>query len=228
MNESMAWPEALRARLFEQRIVSLRGPLNDEVAGLVCAELMTLDASGDSAITLFVDSGEATLSAAFAVMDTIDLLGVPVHATCMGRADGPVVGVMAVAHRRRAARHSRFHLCAPQSLVSGRAADLERWATHHQQQLDSFVTRLSEATHRPLEHVEAEVYAGRYLSADEAVAYGLIDEIWQSDKSGSSPPDRPSVRPSVQPPDQPLLRPSVQPPGRPPDRPPLGFRPPGA
>ena len=84
-------PEALRARLFEQRIVSLRGTLDDEVAGLVCAELMTLDASGDSAITLFVDSGEATLSAAFSVMDTIDLLGVPVHATCMGRA-GPAVG----------------------------------------------------------------------------------------------------------------------------------------
>jgi ATP-dependent Clp protease, protease subunit len=199
MNESMAWPEALRARLFEQRIVSLRGPLTDEVAGLACAELMTLDASGDSAITLFVDSGEATLSAAFSVMDTIDLLGVPVHATCVGRADGAVVGIMAVAHRRRAARHSRFHLCAPQSSVSGSAADLERWATHHQQQLDNFVARLSEATQRPLEHVEADVYQGRYLSAEEAVAYGLIDEIWQSERSGSSPPDRP----------------------------PLGFRPPG-
>jgi ATP-dependent Clp protease, protease subunit len=200
MNESPAWPEALRARLFEQRIVSLRGPLTDEVAGLACAELMTLDASGDSAITLFVDSGEGTLSAAFSLMDTIDLLGVPVNATCMGRADGPAVGVMAVAHFRRASRHARFHLSAPSSSVAGTAADLERWAVHHQQQLDSFVSRLSEATHRPLEHVEADVYAGRYLTAEEAISYGLIDEIWQSDRSGSSPPDRP----------------------------PLGFRPPGS
>jgi ATP-dependent Clp protease protease subunit len=178
MSESMAWPEALRARLFEQRIVSLRGPLDDEVAGLACAELMTLDASGDGAVTLFVDSGEGTLSAAFAVMDTIDLLGVPVHATCLGRADGPAVGVLAVAQRRRAAPHARFHLTAPGFTVAGTAGDLERWATHHQQQLDSFVSRLSEATKRPLEHVEADVFAGRYLTAEEAVAYGLIDEIW--------------------------------------------------
>ena len=178
MSESMAWPEALRARLFEQRIVSLRGPLDDEVAGLACAELMTLDASGDGAVTLFVDSGEGTLSAAFAVMDTIDLLGVNVHATCLGRADGPAVGVMAVAHRRRAAPHARFHLTAPRFTVAGTAGDLERWATHHQQQLDRFVSRLSEAAKRPLEHVEADVFAGRYLTAEEAVAYGLIDEIW--------------------------------------------------
>jgi ATP-dependent Clp protease protease subunit len=178
MSESMPWPEALRARLFEQRIVSLRGPLDDEVAGLACVELMTLDASGDRAVTLFVDSGEGTLSAAFAIMDTIDLLGVPVHATCMGRADGPAVGVMAVAHRRRAAPHARFHLTAPRFTVAGTAGDLERWATHHQQQLDLFVSRLSEATKRPLEHVEADVFAGRYLTAEEAVAYGLIDEIW--------------------------------------------------
>jgi len=178
MNDSAAWPEALRARLFEQRIVSLRGTLNDEVASLACAELMTLDASGDSAITLFVDSGEGTLSAAFSLMDTIDLLGVPVNATCLGRADGPAVGVIAVAHQRRAARHARFHLTAPRSSVAGTAADLERWAAHHQQQLDNFVARLSQATHRPLEHVEADVFAGCYLSAEDAIGYGLIDEIW--------------------------------------------------
>jgi ATP-dependent Clp protease protease subunit len=199
MNEPMALPDLVRAQLFDRRIVSLRGVLNDELAGLVCAQLMTLDASGDDAVTLFVDSGEGTLSAAFAVMDTIDLLGVPVQVTCLGRADGPAVGVVAVGARRRASRHARFHLTAPRASVAGTAGDLERWISYHQQQLDNFVTRLSEATHRPLEHVEADLYSGRFLSAEDALRYGLIDEIWQPDRSGSAPPDRP----------------------------PLGFRPPG-
>ena len=72
----------------------------------------------------------------------------------------------------------------PRFTVAGTAGDLERWATHHQQQLDRFVFRLSEATKRPLEHVEADVFAGRYLTAEEAVAYGLIDEIWSRGDTG--------------------------------------------
>jgi ATP-dependent Clp protease protease subunit len=198
MSDAMPLPELVRARLFDQRTVSLRGALDDELAGLVCAQLMTLDALGDESITLFVDSGQGTLSSAFSVMDTIELLGVPVDATCLGRADGPAVGVIAVAARRRASRHARFHLSAPQTAVAGTAGDLERWVSHHQQQLDNYVTRLSEATHRPIEHLEADLYAGRYLSAEDAVAYGLIDEIWEPKRSESPPP-----------------------------RPPLGFRPPG-
>jgi ATP-dependent Clp protease, protease subunit len=199
MSEPMALPDLVRARLFDQRIVSLRGALTDEVAGLVCAQLMTLDASGDDSVTLFVDSGEGTLSAAFAVMDTIDLLGVPVHVTCLGRADGPAVGVVAVGARRRASRHARFHLSAPRAVVAGTAGDMERWISHHQQQLDNFITRLSEATRQPVEHLEADLDIGRFLNAEDALRYGLIDEIWQPDRSGSPPPDRP----------------------------PLGFRPPG-
>ena len=70
----------------------VRGDLNEALAGQVALELMSLDASGDEHVTLYVDSGGGNLEAAFTVIDVIDLLGVPVHATCLGRAEGPAVG----------------------------------------------------------------------------------------------------------------------------------------
>jgi ATP-dependent Clp protease protease subunit len=190
MSEPAIPPDPVTAGLFARRIVTLRGVLDDQAAGRVAAELMMLDASGDGSIELFVDSGEGTLEAAFAVMDTIDLLGVPVRATCLGRADGPAVGVVAVAHRRRASAHGRFHLIAPRTTVQGTAGDLQRWVRHHQSQLEVFAARLADATGRPVEHVEADLDAGRYLNAEEAIRYGLIDELWSPTRAG--PPGAPT------------------------------------
>lgn len=183
---SIDWSSWVSARLFDRRVVFLRGELDDRMAGQVVAQLMTLDATGDDVVDLHVDSAEGTLEAAFSVMDTIDLLGVPVHATCVGRAEGPAVGVVAVAERRRAAPHARFRLCEPRSSFEGRAADLERWARHRQAQLAGFVARLAEATGRPGEHLEADLCSGRYLDATEAVSYRLVDEVWQPSRSGRS------------------------------------------
>jgi ATP-dependent Clp protease protease subunit len=145
-------------------------------------QLMALDAMGDDPISLFLDCGEGTLDAAFAVIDTIDLLGVPLHATCVGRAEGPALGVLAVADHRRAGRTTRFKLSAPTVSATGRAADIDDEARRSVRDLDRFVRRLAESTGRPLEQVEADVEIGRYLDAREALAYGLIDEIWTSDR----------------------------------------------
>jgi ATP-dependent Clp protease, protease subunit len=171
------WSLWLRTKLFEQRVVFLRGDLTDELAGQVAAELMTLDASGDEPIQLHVDSGGGTLEAAFTVMDTIDLLGVTVEATCVGRAHGPAVGIVAVATRRYAAPHAGFRLTEPTTSVQGTAANLELWAKHYHDQHARFLQRLVEATRQPIEHVEADVLAGRYLDAEAALRYGLVDDI---------------------------------------------------
>ena len=169
--------DVLRAQLFERRIVFLRGPLDDAVAGDIAAQLMTLDASGDEPVQLHVDSPGGPLEPAFVLIDTIGLLGVPVHAVCVGRAEGAAVGVLAAAEVRRAAPHARFRLCQPTETAAGTAGDLESWMTHKQQQLDEFHRHLAGATGRPFELVEADTEHGRYLSAEEAVAYGLVHEI---------------------------------------------------
>jgi ATP-dependent Clp protease, protease subunit len=197
------WELRLRETMFERRIVQLRGSLEPELAGRVALELMSLDATGDEHVTLYIDSATGTLEAAFMVIDVIDLLGVPVHATCLGRAEGPAVAVLAVCDRRGSAPHASFRLCEPVSEAHGNASDMQRFAEQQRQQLERFIARLAEITGRPSEHIEADLSAGRYLDAREALEYGLVDEIWTPKRSqptdldrepfGFRPPTRPHL-----------------------------------
>jgi ATP-dependent Clp protease protease subunit len=175
----MSPEDMLRARLFERRLLFLTGPLDDRLAGDLAAQLMTLDASGDEPVQLQVDSPGGSLDAAFVVVDTIGLLGVDVHTTCAGRAEGSAVAVVAAGAKRRAAPHASFKLCQPKETVGGSAKDFEAWVAAHQRQLDEFHRHLAAATGRPFEVVEADTEAGRYLDAEAALQYGLVDEIWQ-------------------------------------------------
>ncbi len=171
------WGQAVRDRLFEHRTILLRGVLDDAAATRAAAELMTLDATGDTRVTLHVDAWGGTFEAAFAVMDVIDLLGVPVHVLCVGRADGPAVGVIAVGSRRACTPHARFRLRDAEGSMHGSAAELARWAEHQLHQARSFHERLAAATRRSVDEVAADCAGGRYLTAAEALAYGLVDEV---------------------------------------------------
>jgi ATP-dependent Clp protease protease subunit len=178
----------MRAQLWERRTVALTGTLDDANATRVAAELMTLDASGDDGVVLQIDCAGGTLDAAFTVMDTIDLLGVPVRARCVGRVDGVAVGVVAVSMHRVCTPHARFRLALPDVAMAGRVSDLEASAREHQRQVEAFVTRVANATTRPFEHIEADLERSRWLDADEALAYGLVDEIERREPGGSDRP----------------------------------------
>ena len=160
-------------------MVRLWGPLDDAPVAKACAEMMALDATGDEAVQLYVGSSGGPLHSAMSLIDTMDLLGVPVHVTCLGRAEGAAVGVVAAGARRVAAPHAQFHLTEPEVSVSGNASQLAAWAEHHRVELERFVQRLAQATGRPAEHLEADLSLGRWLDAEEALRYGLVDEIWR-------------------------------------------------
>jgi ATP-dependent Clp protease protease subunit len=172
-----AWSDPIRSRMFEQRVVLVNGELDDALAGSVATELMTLDAYGDAAIRLLLNSGGGTFEAAFTLIDVIDLLGVPVHATCIGRAEGAALGVLAVAARRYAIPHARLRFCEPANAFTGRADDVASWAMHRERDLQRFCARLAEASRQPSSSIAAAMAEGRVLDVHEAIRAGLIDEV---------------------------------------------------
>jgi len=174
------WLEAL---WFDRRMIWIQGCLDELVATAAATQLMTLDGSGDGAIQLHLNSGEGTLTAALTLMDTISALGVPVEAVCTGRAEGPALGVLAVAHRRQATSHSRLRLQDVEICAFGTAAAMVQELAQHERQLARFIEQIARATNQPAERVEIDLASGRYFDVEEALQYRLIDGIW----SGRAP-----------------------------------------
>jgi ATP-dependent Clp protease protease subunit len=100
-----------------------------------------------------------------------------VHAHCRGQVGGPVVGVVATAHRRVATPHTRFRLGQPKARFSGTPDQIAAQSRQQQDLLWRFNARLAQVTGRPAEEIAEDLRRGRYLDAREALAYGLIDEI---------------------------------------------------
>ena len=164
-------------QLFGRRTVLVASTLDDETASRVAAELMTLDALGDDPIDLWINCSGGTIEGALAVMDVVDLVGVAVHATCLGRADGLAVGVLAVAHQRAAAPHSRVRFDSPSSSLAGRVSDVVRAAEELARATRDFCARVAQASGQSHEWVEDAVRAHRTFEPVEALRAGLIDEI---------------------------------------------------
>lgn len=167
----------LEGHMFDRRIVSLRGELDDLSATRIASQLMTLDGNGDEIVQLQLDCAGGSLEAGFAVVDVIDALGVPVRVTCLGRVEGPAALVAAVCSRRLAMEHTRFRLIDPDVTFEARASHVESLVRYHDQSRLRFHERLAEATHRPVGVVTAACEAGTYMSTAEAIEFGLVDEI---------------------------------------------------
>ena len=185
--------ETLARRLLAQRVVLLHGPLDDLTVTRTSAELMTLDAEGDEPVTLRIDCGEASLAPALTLMDVIELMGVPVRALCLGQVGAGAVGVVAVCAHRAAMPSTRFSLCEPTTRMEAHVRNVAQWAELRAAERRLFSERVAEAAGRPAAAVEEDVERGRFLSAAEAVAYGILDEVCRPDAPvrrlpGSEPP----------------------------------------
>jgi ATP-dependent Clp protease, protease subunit len=180
----------MRRRLFDRRVVVLDGTLDDPRCAEVGAGLMTLDADGDEAIDLQIDCAGGSTGAALTLMDIIDLLGVTVRAWCTGQAVGPAVGVLAVCPRRTLSPHARLHLVEPRVEFEGNARHLQQEAEAHAAQWSTFCRRLAEATGQPLDRIEEDAARGRFLTASEAVEYGLVDDVATPATPGERLPGR--------------------------------------
>src|SRR4051794_15102643 len=178
-------PDWLEERLFDQRIVMVRGPLTTQAATGIAAALLTLDAAGPEPVQLHVSSSGGELGAALAVIDVIDSMTAPVHAVVTSEAGGAVLAVLAAAQQRAAFRHARFKLAEPRARgVTGTANEVAAAAGQHLRELEEVVLRLVDVTGQTRSRIEDDLSTGRTLSAAEAEEYGLIETVVGEDKRG--------------------------------------------
>ncbi len=185
--------DVVARRLLAQRVVLLHGPLDDFSVTRVAAELMTLDAEGDDPVTLRVDCGEAALAPALTLMDVVELMGVPVRALCLGQVGSGAVGVVAVCAHRSALPSTRFSLSEPVTTLHAHVRNVAQWAELRAGERQRFCARMAAATGQASAAVERDVERGRFMGADEALEYGILDEVSRPDAPvrrlpGSGPP----------------------------------------
>jgi ATP-dependent Clp protease protease subunit len=171
-------PPWLEERLFDQRIVMIRGLLTGPSATQTAATLLTLDALGTEPVQLHVAAPDGELAAAFAVVDALDAMRAPVHAVVTSEAGGAVIAVLAAAHRRLAYRHARIRLAEPRgAAVAGTADEVAAAAGQYLRELEELALRIVTVTGQTRSRVEDDLSAGRVLTPEQARDYGLIDEI---------------------------------------------------
>ena len=167
----------LEEQLFGRRIVLVRGRLDDGAAAKAAAALLSLQAAGDQPIEMHLDSADGDLTSVLGLIDTLELLALPLRILCRGQVGGPVIGLLAGGDHRMATPHARFHLAQPTARLAGTPDAIAAQSRQQQESLWQLYALLARRTGRPAEEIAEDMRRERYLDAREALAYGLLDEI---------------------------------------------------
>lgn len=178
--ESMLEANVFR-KLYQSRKLYLRGPIEDTVADTLVAQLMSLDADGDEDVTLYINSPGGLVSGMFAIYDVIHLMRAKVNTVCIGMAASAAAFLLATPSGTRAATpNARIMFHQPLGGARGQAVDIQIQA----QQIGFLRERLNEIlaerTGQPLERIREDTDRDFWLSAEEALEYGAIDEVRSS------------------------------------------------
>jgi len=171
--------------LLDNRIVFLIGEISYARAAEVIMKMLYLDnLKRKSEISLYVNSPGGSVDDTMAIYDTMRFLGSPVATYCIGRAQsgGAVILAAGQKGKRYALPHAKVMLHQPWGGVSGQAADIKIQAEEILKAKTMINEILSKHTGQPVEKIQAETERDRYMTADEAKEYGLIDEVLHEDE----------------------------------------------
>jgi ATP-dependent Clp protease protease subunit len=168
------------SRLLMDRIVFLGAPINDDVANIIIAQLLFLEAdNAERDIYLYINSPGGVVSSGMAIYDTIQFLKAPVNTICMGMAASMGSFLLAAGRpgKRSALPHSRIMIHQPSGGTSGTAADIEIQAKEILYLRGKMNELYAKHTTQPLSVIERDMDRDRFMSAEEAKVYGLIDHV---------------------------------------------------
>jgi len=168
------------SRLLMDRIIFLGTPINDDVANMVIAQLLFLEADNPGRdIHLYINSPGGSISAGLAMYDTMQWMKSPVNTICMGMAASMGSFLLAAgrAGKRSALPHARIMMHQPSGGTQGTASDIEIQAREILYLRGKLNELYAKHTLQPLEQIEKDMDRDRFMSAEEAKAYGLVDHV---------------------------------------------------
>lgn len=170
----------LYSRLLEDRIIFLSGEIDDAVANTVVAQLIYLEAKDPSKdIALYINSPGGSVSAGMAIYDTMNFIRCDVSTTCVGLAAsmGAFLLSSGAKGKRYAMPNSEIMIHQPLGGAQGQASDIKIHADHILFIRGRMNRLLSEMTGQPLEVIERDTERDNFMTAENAVKYGLVDKV---------------------------------------------------
>jgi ATP-dependent Clp protease protease subunit len=171
----------LYSRLLKENIIFLGTPIDDTIANLVCAQLIHLESENpDRDINIYINSPGGDITALFAIYDTMRFIRNDIATICLGQAASAAAVLLAAGTKgkRMALPHARVLLHQPYAQTGyAQAADLEIAAKEILRMRDTLEEILSSHTGQPVERIHKDTDRDFVMSADEALAYGIIDDV---------------------------------------------------
>jgi ATP-dependent Clp protease protease subunit len=181
--------DSLFQQLLQKRIVFLGSVIDDNVANLVCAQLILLDAEDDQDIYLYINSPGGSVTSGLAIYDTMQYVNCDVSTTCVGLAAsmGQFLLCAGARGKRYALPHSRILMHQPLGQFQGQAADIAIQAEQIMYLKRMMAERIAFHTGQPVERIEADSDRDRWFTAQEGKDYGFIDEVIEKAEATTSP-----------------------------------------
>lgn len=170
----------LYSRLLKDRIIFIDGEINDQLASLVVAQLIFLESEDpDKDIYVYINSPGGSISAGMAIYDTMNYINCDVNTLCIGMAAsmGSFLLSAGTPGKRYALPNSVVMIHQPLSGFSGQQTDFQIHADYLRKTREQLNKLLSEHTGQPIEKIAQDTERDNYMSAQEALDYGLIDEV---------------------------------------------------
>lgn len=168
------------SRLLKERIIFLGSPIDDHVASLVIAQLLFLQAEdSERDISIYINSAGGTVTAGLAIYDTMQYVKPDVATICIGQASSMAAILLAAGTRgkRYVLPNSRIMIHQPLGGVEGQASDIQIHANEIIKIKLKLNKILSELTKQPLKKIENDTDRNYFMSSEEAVSYGIVDEV---------------------------------------------------
>ncbi|MCU0857027.1 MAG: ATP-dependent Clp endopeptidase proteolytic subunit ClpP [Pontiellaceae bacterium] len=168
------------SRLLKERIIFLGTEINDDVSNLVIAQLLFLQSEdAEKDISIYINSPGGVVTAGMAIYDTMQFVKCPITTYCMGQAAsmGAVLLTAGAKGKRFALPNSRIMIHQPLGGAQGQATDIEIQTKEILRMKKRLNEILADHTGKPIKTIEKDTDRDFFMSAEEAVKYGLIDEV---------------------------------------------------